>query len=53
MKGSVVMKGGELLSTLAPGSGLVINPGYRIGTEIPEPTIKGIVRKFVKNRKRG
>jgi hypothetical protein len=52
MRGSVVMKGSELLSTLAPGFGLVINPGYRIGMEIPEPRIKDIVRKFVKNEKR-
>jgi hypothetical protein len=41
IKDSISVKGEEILSMLAPGHGLVINPGYRIGMEIEEHGIEG------------
>ncbi len=47
IKGNIAMNAGQLLSRLAPGYGVVINPGYTLGLEIQEHGIKSIVAQFV------
>lgn len=50
IKGNIAMNAGQLMSRSAPGYGIVINPGYKIGLEIQEHGIKNIVSNFVPER---
>ncbi|MGD9521656.1 MAG: SseB family protein [Tepidiphilus sp.] len=50
IKGSLAINAGQLLARSAPGFGIVINPGYRLGLEIDEHGIKGIVSDFVASK---